>query len=262
MKHKDMLVSKTVVAQLNAQREALNYYFKIKEQTYIYYLIDPITKEIRYVGKTEDPWKRLDDHINHDWKYTFSKRTCWIIHLLKQNLCPIMVVIDQCSLNVWQQEEVYWIAYFKEIGCDLLNSTSGGDGLCNPSQEVRDKISFGNKGEKSFHYGRPRPINVKAKISRTLQGHVVSQEIKDKISNSLKGENNPNTGGLTEEHKKAISDASIGNLNKVHAMEDCWSDPEQRQHRIQLAKDSWKNPEIRARRIEGQRKARKLKQSP
>jgi len=39
------------------------------DKTFIYTLRDPITDEIKYVGKSDDPKSRLVEHINKS-KYT------------------------------------------------------------------------------------------------------------------------------------------------------------------------------------------------
>ena len=68
----------------------------------------------------------------------------------------ILIVCDEND-NVNEKEKLF-IKLFKDKGIDLLNMTEGGDGLQNPSEEVRRKI-----GEKS-------------------KGRIPSKETRDKIS--------------------------------------------------------------------------------
>lgn len=54
--------------------------------TYIYTLKDPITNEIRYVGKANDPNKRILDHIKECKSSNISHKISWIKSLLNINL--------------------------------------------------------------------------------------------------------------------------------------------------------------------------------
>jgi len=95
---------------------------------YIYTLTDPITNKVRYVGKTTNLKKRYYYHCSlfcNNLEKTH--RSNWIKSLLNKNLKPIMNEIDKCSDN-WQEKEIYWIKYYKDLGYDLCNHTSGGEG--------------------------------------------------------------------------------------------------------------------------------------
>ena len=51
--------------------------------------------------------------------------------------------------------EVAWIAKLRAEGFELLNLTDGGEGLLNPSPEVRARMSAGRVGEKNHRHGKP-----------------------------------------------------------------------------------------------------------
>lgn len=98
--------------------------------TYIYTLSDPVTNEIKYVGKTVKELKsRLTDHI---YRATKNKernyRTNWINSLIKQDLIPKIELIDSCIWSNSQALEIFYIRNFKEKGFKLVNSTEGGEG--------------------------------------------------------------------------------------------------------------------------------------
>lgn len=58
-------------------------------KTFIYTLKDPITDEIRYVGKSDDPKNRLVEHLKKS-KYNKTHKNNWIISLLDKDLKPIL----------------------------------------------------------------------------------------------------------------------------------------------------------------------------
>ena len=93
--------------------------------TYIYKLTDPITLQIRYIGKTINLEQRLYNHIRTAKKMTYKRHICyWINSLLKQGKLPVMEVLEECDIN-WQEKEQYWIDFYKG---NLCNHTLGGEG--------------------------------------------------------------------------------------------------------------------------------------
>lgn len=110
---------------------------------YVYKLIDPRDFSIRYIGQTADPDKRLHHHINRS-KYRLDKNqhhVCnWIRVLLMESVMPIMEVIEKCTDEEISDREIFWIEYYKEMGCDLTNETIGGE---NPilTDGIKNKIS-------------------------------------------------------------------------------------------------------------------------
>lgn len=98
--------------------------------TYIYILQDPDTMDVRYVGKTTNPKKRLYQHTNKRvQEYSRRRHLCnWLLKLLNANKKPVMTVIDQTEYN-WKELEIYWIEQFNNWGYDLVNLTTGGDGV-------------------------------------------------------------------------------------------------------------------------------------
>lgn len=95
---------------------------------YIYILKD-LNNNIRYVGKTTNIKRRLYSHIA-EAKLNKSKRYVlnWIRQLLLNNQKPILEVIEECNENNWQEREIYWINYYKELIPNLCNLCDGGTG--------------------------------------------------------------------------------------------------------------------------------------
>lgn len=90
---------------------------------YIYTLTDPLTNEIRYVGKTiQKPEKRYTQHITSAKKRK-TYVNIWIDDLLKDNLEPILNVIDHCVDCDWVGLEGGWVRKIYEENKRLCNLT-------------------------------------------------------------------------------------------------------------------------------------------
>ncbi len=157
------------------------------KQGNIYVLKDPISLEIRYVGQTSRKLKsRLSAHLLDAKKNKNYHNVNWIKSLIKDNLVPIIESIEECALDKLNEREIYWIAFYKNLGYNLTNSTDGGLGHrgFKQSKETKLKRSLIQKelANKGF-YSLERNL----KISNAKKGKSLSQEIKDKISNKLKG---------------------------------------------------------------------------
>ena len=98
------------------------------EITYIYTLSDPITGDIRYVGKTTNLKQRYKAHCDPS-KSKHTHKYNWIQSLRKQRLKPIMEVIDEVPTSEWKFWEKWWFQVIKSWDFNLVNHTAGGDGL-------------------------------------------------------------------------------------------------------------------------------------
>lgn len=169
----------------------------------IYKLIDPITLEIRYIGKTIQKLEcRLNRHISDAKRLIENKshKNNWIRSLLNNNLKPKIELIEEnIDVNKWGEIEMMYINKFRGLGYDLTNNSDGGEGPHGVilSEETKSKISKANKG---------RVVNesVKKYLSDLHKGKKLSKETKDKISESKKGK------PLSDSHKIKLSDLSKG----------------------------------------------------
>ena len=119
----------------------------MENKTNIYALIDPITNEIRYIGKANNPKERLKNHCNPA-RYRNTHKFNWIKKLRNLQKKPILKLIEEVDINNWKEREKYWITYYREKGCNLVNYSDGGEGT-----------SFGNqtsfkKGDKAWNDGK------------------------------------------------------------------------------------------------------------
>lgn len=208
----------------------------VTKKVTIYVLKDPRTNEIRYVGKTvkKDLNKRLIEHCAQQNK---THKYFWIAQLKNENLKPIIEAVEKCTDNDWQEREIYWIQYYKDLNCKLTNSHEGGMGGHNPSAETRAKMSAAAKGRivseetkikmrkpKSEEHkakliaaqiGRVQTLETREKIGRKSRGRKASQETREKISKSSLGRFH------TEETKLKMSQAQKGEKNAMYGKTHC-----------------------------------------
>jgi hypothetical protein len=130
----------------------------------IYGLIDPVTKQLRYVGQSMRGLKRTSYHM-YDYAHgTNEHKRNWINKLKSQGLKYEVEILEELEREEDLNEaEIFWIGYFKMIGCDLLNANAGGASNWHPSEDTLKKMSAWQKGV-------PKPEEHRAKIAATLTG--------------------------------------------------------------------------------------------
>lgn len=96
--------------------------------TFIYALKEEGVETIRYVGKSNDPYKRLQQHIKNYAKLK-SKKINWINSAIKRGKNIELIILEKVDISDWQEREIYWI---KQYNSDkLTNSANGGKGGSN-----------------------------------------------------------------------------------------------------------------------------------
>ena len=138
------------------------------QPTFIYCLRHPLTKEVRYVGKTVDLKIRAKSH------HQLGRTRCdnWKRSLLAEGLWPETEVLETVPVGAnWAERENYWISHFKAQGANLTNLTAGGEGT--HGRIITD--AYREKLRKAF-IGRPIPQEQREQISKTLTGKVQSSE--------------------------------------------------------------------------------------
>jgi len=104
---------------------------------YIYALIDPLDRKIRYIGNTRNPEARYKQHLKEVEKRCKTEKQKWIRSLLDNKLKPLMrimhIVEDEAQARLIEEKEVIKhlktvlnihlpgkgsrdIAYFKKTG--------------------------------------------------------------------------------------------------------------------------------------------------
>lgn len=183
---------------------------------YVYVLRDPISWDVRYVGRTNRPALRLKHHLTNASRATTASGR-WVQSLKLRGLKPMLEVIDAGMGNGFRAAERVWVAEFRSRGADLLNRSQGGDGPNfgrELTQDVRDKLSVALKGKRMSDdairrmaetkrgqkqspehvanrvaklVGHVTPDVTRRRISEALTGHVLSDECRAKIAATLMG---------------------------------------------------------------------------
>jgi predicted GIY-YIG superfamily endonuclease len=103
------------------------------KNTFIYALCCPITEEVKYIGKSNNPKQRLSKHKSV--KDNNIDKKLWIDHLLKNNLSPKLKILEEVSIEEWKEKEKFYIKKYKDLGYNLYNICGGANGS-----------EFGNSG--------------------------------------------------------------------------------------------------------------------
>jgi hypothetical protein len=123
------------------------------QKVFIYTLSDPTTGEVRYVGKTVNPYQRLHGHITPTALLSENHRTHWLRTLSVEGLKPVMTVIEETDEESWDATERRWISHFRSQGCNLVNTSDGGE-----------------SGSGELHRGIPKPREQREKIGQAHLG--------------------------------------------------------------------------------------------
>mgnify|MGYP003338373331 CR=1 FL=1 len=78
------------------------------QKVWIYALKDPRDNEIKYVGKSNNPEKRLKGHI-YKAKYEHTRKGNWIKKLIKLKLLPILEILKETNEDEYQEWEEFYI---------------------------------------------------------------------------------------------------------------------------------------------------------
>lgn len=201
---------------------------------FVYGLTDPRIgvgrKAIRYIGKADDPKRRVRVHMIPSNLCAHSGRSYkqnWLKQLRRAGLKPGLLLLEEVTKRRWKAAERKWIKHFREKGVRLTNTAPGGlgDGRepgFKHSDKTRRKMSLAamgntrNKGKrmseetkrKIGEANRKRRTGARAteatkrKLSRVLmgntraRGHTHTVAWRKKMSERMKG----NTYGLGHKH--------------------------------------------------------------
>ena len=206
----------------------------------IYALKDPISNEIRYVGKSTSGLKRPKIHLMPSSYNSLSKKHfhvyCWIRGLIEKNLKPEIIVLKACDSDNLNSEEVRFIDFYKSEGCNLTNLVNGGNGMLGlkHTQEAKDKISKkltgrvrskeeiekqskSISGKNHWNYGKKASEKTRERQSESHKGMVQSEESRFKKSLSMKGRKR---GKMRDDHKDKLRLAKRNKMKPVRCVDE------------------------------------------
>lgn len=96
---------------------------------YIYGLRCPVSGEIRYIGKSTQPHKRLKAHLGAAKRCEYDHHTARWIRSVGDGAIALEILDTLDAGSDWQERERHWIAAAECMGWPLTNSTAGGEGL-------------------------------------------------------------------------------------------------------------------------------------
>ena len=198
------------------------------EMTMIYGLVDPFTKKVRYIGKSNNPWNRIKDHVltarskgvvRHGIPSAPNHKDRWILQVINKGSRPLIKIIAIVKKTEWPTAEQSAIeCYNNSHPGDLVNIAPGGHGQApepkskKRSEEQRIKVS-------ASLMGHPVSLEARMKLSVAHKGKILSREHRQKISQGNKGRK------LSLETRRKISESRIGieptfgHLGKKHSEE-------------------------------------------
>lgn len=101
---------------------------KPSSEIFIYGLIDPDSKEIKYIGLATTGFDRLRQHWRSVSKSSRTAVKSWLKKLKRNNKVFDIVYLEYFDKDteLLDEAEQFWIMYFKSIGSKLLNHDLGG----------------------------------------------------------------------------------------------------------------------------------------
>lgn len=154
------------------------------EHFVVYGLADPITGELRYIGKsTTGVARRLGSHMCASSLRGKTRKNNWLKSLIRRGLKPEAFVIEAFdSKSPLNESERHQIAAFKMMGARLTNGTIGGDGQGGPCPPARrEKIAAAQRGKPRPKWSaerRRRPVSV---------AHLQTPEARKASANARRG---------------------------------------------------------------------------
>ncbi len=171
--------------------------------TFIYALCHPVTMEVRYIGKSDKPSKRLTSHIAC-LKKDRTYKANWLRGLRRQGLRARLQIVDEVPVEHWQALEAAYIQFYLDCGMRLTNATQGGEGV--------------GSGPNHPNFGKPMPAWQKALLLATRLGHKKSPETLARMREVMSGPNNPFFGKhRPSETREKIRNSRLGVRASVEA---------------------------------------------
>ena len=197
---------------------------------YIYGLKCPHSGAVRYIGKSNNPSKRLRAHIYGAMRHVYNHHAArWIRKLQESGLRPELRILELVPAGKdWRAAERDWIKRALDLGWPLTNSTAGGEGLdyLNPSDELAfrqnhrkamRRFAQTSRGKAAFAKmnAASRSPEVRQRAAETLRETYKSPEVKDRLRRSM--EIARSSPGFKESKSRGSKKAWIGHRETIMA---------------------------------------------
>jgi len=180
---------------------------RVAAASFVYLLHDPTDcSHAIYVGWARDLRQRETDRGNEVKRGLRRLVHQWMRKLAKRSVAPRMELLEVVPpAGDWAEAEMFWIAYYRSIGAEVLNMTDGGEGRPGYKMpaEVRAKIGRANLGNKAFE-GKTHSDAVRAGMRARMLGTTVSERTKEKLRLANLGK------VISPEARAKISAANMG----------------------------------------------------
>ncbi len=174
-------------------------------RTKLYYLTDPRTGALRYIGKTSKSLRaRLSSHLAEArYREASSYRLKWLRCLLAQGLKPSIHELDEVEGDGCPAE-ISFIGIARALGCKLVNNTDGGDGASGAVVGEETRALMRAAQERLWADEEHRVMMRAARVGRKA-----TAETKAKMSASLAGNTRMLGKSLSEATKELIRQSKL-----------------------------------------------------
>ncbi len=87
-------------------------------EAFIYALVNPLTGDMRYIGKTIQPKRRFKQHL----KGETNRKCVWLQYLQEQSLQPAMLILETVPEEEdGRERELFWVRLVLNNGGRLVN---------------------------------------------------------------------------------------------------------------------------------------------
>lgn len=189
----------------------------------IYGLVDPLSDELRYVGKSSNGMLRPRAHVSQALRGDDDYCHRWIRQLLALDLMYQVVVLEELDCAEWLGvHEQWWIAFARAWGCRLTNLTLGGEGSpgWNPTATTRARMSAASRATMARD-------DVRAKLSASQR----------------EAWSKPSTRARQVAAQRAAND------RRIAALRETLASPAAKAKMKAAAVRRWSNPEYRAKQL-------------
>lgn len=195
---------------------------------YIYGLVDPREpEEIRYVGKTIDPRKRLKGHERYSRNGGTFPVNYWIRKLQKESVAPVLEILEECTGWDWIEREQHHVAYWRiASNKKLMNATDGGEGVKGYQPSEKERKAASERLKKMW-----KDPEMRGRLSESRRRMWKDPDFRERGSNVMREK------WKDPEYRERL----------LESQERRWEKPEERDKAAEKQRENWKDPEYRER---------------